>query len=88
MDCDIPSSSSKVSSKNPPAVGDPETVYYRRTLYIAYLATSGFAALGAALLYRKLKEAIKLHKDSRMLIELLPIAIYAVIMIRHQLHLC
>ena len=39
---------------NPPAVGDPETIYYRQTLYLAYLAISGFSALGLALLYRKL----------------------------------
>jgi predicted cobalt transporter CbtA len=39
---------------NPPAVGDPETIYYRQTLYLAYMAISGFSALGLALLYRKL----------------------------------
>jgi predicted cobalt transporter CbtA len=39
---------------NPPAVGDPETIYYRQSLYVAFLAISGFSALGAALLYRKL----------------------------------
>lgn len=39
---------------NPPAVGDPETIYYRQSLYIAYLAISGFSALGLAYLYRKL----------------------------------
>src|SRR5581483_7642283 len=39
---------------NPPAVGDPETLYYRQTLYIAYLAISGFSALGLAFLYRKM----------------------------------
>ena len=39
---------------NPPAVGDPETIYYRQTLYLAYMAISGFSALGLALLYSKL----------------------------------
>src|ERR671920_2132158 len=39
---------------NPPAVGDPETIYYRQTLYIAFLAISGFSALGLAFLYRKM----------------------------------
>ena len=39
---------------NPPAVGDPETIYYREALYIGLLAISGFSALGLALLYRKL----------------------------------
>jgi hypothetical protein len=39
---------------NPPAVGDPETIYYRQSLYLAFLAISGFSALGLALLYRKM----------------------------------
>ena len=38
---------------NPPAVGDPETINYRQNLYVAFLAISGFSALGAAVLYRK-----------------------------------
>jgi hypothetical protein len=65
---------------NPPAVRDPETIYYRQSLYTAYLAISGFSALGVAFMYRKMKEAIKSHEDSRMLIEL-PVVIYAFIMI-------
>jgi hypothetical protein len=36
------------------AAGDPETIYYREILYIGLVATSGFAALGLAFLYRKL----------------------------------
>jgi predicted cobalt transporter CbtA len=36
----------------PPAVGDPDTIYYRQSLYISLLAISGFSALGLALLYR------------------------------------
>jgi predicted cobalt transporter CbtA len=39
---------------NPPAVGDPETIYYRQSLYVAFLAISGFSALGLAFLYRKM----------------------------------
>jgi predicted cobalt transporter CbtA len=39
---------------NPPAVGDPETVVYRQSLYIGILAISGFSALGLALLYRNI----------------------------------
>jgi predicted cobalt transporter CbtA len=38
---------------NPPAVGDPETIYLRQGLYLAFLAISGFSALGLALLYRR-----------------------------------
>jgi predicted cobalt transporter CbtA len=39
---------------NPPAIGNPETIYYRQSLYIAFLAISGFSALGLAFLYRKM----------------------------------
>jgi len=39
---------------NPPAVGDPETIYYRQGLYVAFIAISGLGALGFAFLYRKL----------------------------------
>jgi predicted cobalt transporter CbtA len=38
---------------NPPAVGNPDTIYYRQSLYVVYLAISGLTALGAAFLYRK-----------------------------------
>jgi predicted cobalt transporter CbtA len=58
---------------NPPAVGDPETIYYRQTLYIAYLAISGFAALGLALLYRKMGEI----QTKKVIVP----AIYAAIMV-------
>ena len=34
---------------NPPAVGNPETIYYRESLYIGLVAISGFSALGLAL---------------------------------------
>lgn len=39
---------------NPPAVGDPETIYLRQGLYIGILAISGFSSLGLALIYRNL----------------------------------
>jgi predicted cobalt transporter CbtA len=39
---------------NPPAVGNPETIYDRQSLYVAFLAISGFSALGLAFLYRKI----------------------------------
>lgn len=44
---------------NPPAVGDPETIYARQGLYLAILATSGFAALGLAFLYKKVEGRAK-----------------------------
>ncbi|MDQ3948246.1 MAG: CbtA family protein [Thermoproteota archaeon] len=39
---------------NPPAVGNPETIYDRQSLYVAFLAISGFSALGLGFLYRKI----------------------------------
>ena len=39
---------------NPPAIGDPDTIYYRQSLYVAFLAISGFSALGLAFLYEKM----------------------------------
>jgi len=57
---------------NPPAVGDPETIEYRESLYISMLVISGFTALGVAILYRSLGQT---REESRKII--VP-AIYAV----------
>ncbi len=38
---------------NPPAVGDPDTIYYRETLYIGYIMISGLAALGMSVIWIK-----------------------------------
>jgi predicted cobalt transporter CbtA len=65
---------------NPPAVGDPETIYYRQSLYIAYLAISGFTALGVGVIYGKMR-AIQPKK-----VVILP-AIYVVIMVASYLTL-
>jgi predicted cobalt transporter CbtA len=46
---------------NPPAIGEPETINYRQNIYLAFIAISGFSALGLALLYRKMV-AIKAKK--------------------------
>jgi len=40
---------------NPPAVGDPETIYYRQSLYVAYLVISGFTALALALAWNRVQ---------------------------------
>lgn len=40
---------------NPPAVGNPETIYYRETLYVGFLAISSVVAVGVGILYYKLK---------------------------------
>ncbi|MGI0043610.1 MAG: CbtA family protein [Nitrososphaeraceae archaeon] len=57
---------------NPPAVGDPETIIYRQSLYIGMLAVSGFSVLGLALLYR-----IMGHKESKKVV--IPLIYAAVI---------
>ena len=40
---------------NPPAVGDPETIYYRQSLYVAYLAISGLTALALAIAWNRVQ---------------------------------
>lgn len=40
---------------NPPTVGDPDTIAFRSSIYIAFIALSGFGALGFAKLYGKLQ---------------------------------
>jgi predicted cobalt transporter CbtA len=61
---------------NPPAVGDPETIYYRESLYIAILAISGFSALGLAFAYRRLGFSSNMTRKIVLLV-----LIYAAIMI-------
>ena len=63
---------------NPPAVGNPDTIYYREILYVGFIAVSGFSALALALSYRKLKTYLSEKKTTVMLIVSL---IYAIIMI-------
>src|ERR687891_2449141 len=63
---------------NPPAVGNPETIYYRQSLYVAFLAISGFSALGLAFLYRKMMVA-SLNKTKKKAVIIIPSA-YAAIM--------
>jgi predicted cobalt transporter CbtA len=57
---------------NPPAVGDPETIYYREILYVADIRISGFAALGMAVIW------IRINMNSKRII--IPL-IYAAIMV-------
>jgi predicted cobalt transporter CbtA len=58
---------------NPPAVGDPETIYYRESLYITLLAVSGFSAFGLAFLYRKLGD----KKGKQVVVPIIYIGIIA-----------
>jgi predicted cobalt transporter CbtA len=60
---------------NPPAVGNPATIYYRESLFIGFIAVSGFSTLGLALLYRKLGKNQSKRKIG------IPLIIYAAIMI-------
>lgn len=57
---------------NPPAVGDPETIYYRETLYVCYILISGLAALGMAVIW------IRTRMNSKKII--IPL-MYAAIMV-------
>jgi predicted cobalt transporter CbtA len=61
---------------NPPAVGNPETIYYREILYVGFIAISGFSALALALSYRKLKR----YFSEKTVLLIVPL-IYAVIML-------
>ena len=63
---------------NPPAVGDPETIYYRQSLYVEFLAISGFSALGLAFLYRKMVVASSNNIKKAMMI-IIP-SVYVAIM--------
>jgi predicted cobalt transporter CbtA len=57
---------------NPPAVGDPETIYYRETLFVGYIMISGLAALGMAVIW------IRTRMNSKKII--IPL-MYAAIMV-------
>ncbi|MEW6588199.1 MAG: CbtA family protein [Thermoproteota archaeon] len=41
---------------NPPTVGNPETIILRQTLYVVFMAISGFGALGFYQVYKKLNK--------------------------------
>ena len=57
---------------NPPAVGNPDSIYYREILYMIYIMISGFAALGGAVIW------IGTRKKSKKII--IPL-MYAAIMV-------
>ena len=63
---------------NPPAVGNPDTIYYREILYVGFIAVSGFSALALALSYGKLRTYLSGRK--KMVLLIVPL-LYAVIMI-------
>jgi predicted cobalt transporter CbtA len=60
---------------NPPAVGEPDTIYYRQSLYIGLLAISGFSALGLAFLYKKIGSIAPNNKNRVIIVPLIYAAI-------------
>jgi len=62
---------------NPPAVGNPETIYYRESLYLGLVAVSGFSALGLALLYRKYGNKVPNNRNKFIIV----LIIYAAIIV-------
>ena len=65
---------------NPPAVGSPDTIYYRESLYVGFIAISGFSSLALALLYtKKLVKNINRPSKSKENIAIL-VLLYVVIM--------
>jgi predicted cobalt transporter CbtA len=61
---------------NPPAVGNPATIYHREMLYVSFIAVSGFSALALAISYRRLQTYFS-EKPAWLIVPL----IYAIIMI-------
>jgi NhaP-type Na+/H+ or K+/H+ antiporter len=65
---------------NPPGVGNPDTIYYRESLYVGFTAISGFSSLALALLYTiKLVKNINRTSKSKENI-IIPVLLYVVIM--------
>jgi len=65
---------------NPPAVGSPDTIYYRESLYVGFIAISGFSSLAIALLYiKKLVKHINRTSKSKENIAI-PVLLYVIIM--------
>lgn len=64
---------------NPPGVGNPQTIYLRETLYLGFIATSGFTALSLALIHKKFGDNNSLTSKKKTII-MLPV-IYALVMV-------
>src|SRR5947208_9670948 len=65
---------------NPPAAENPDTIYYRESLYVGFVAISGFSSLALALLYtKKLVKNIDRLSKSKENIAIL-VLLYVVIM--------
>jgi predicted cobalt transporter CbtA len=64
---------------NPPGVGDPKTIYFRETLYVGFIATSGFTALFLVFINKKFGDNNSLSSKKKAII-MLPV-IYALVMV-------
>ena len=62
---------------NPPGVGDPKTIYLREGLYMGFILSSGFTALGLAFVYRKFENNNALWSKKKLMLPL----IYAIVMV-------
>ena len=62
---------------NPPGVGDPKTIYLREGLYVGFILSSGFTALGLAFVYRKFENNNSLWSKKKLMLPL----IYAIVMV-------
>lgn len=62
---------------NPPGVGDPTTIYMREDLYVGFILSSGFTALGLAFVYRKFENNNSLRSKKKLMLPL----IYAMVMV-------
>jgi predicted cobalt transporter CbtA len=64
---------------NPPGVGNPQTIYLRETLYVGFIATSGFTALFLVFINKKFGDNNSLSSKKKAII-ILPV-IYAIIIV-------
>ena len=64
---------------NPPGVGNPQTIYLRETLYVGFIATSGFTALFLVFMNKKFGDNNSLSSKKKTMI-MLPV-IYALVVV-------
>ena len=62
---------------NPPGVGNPKTIYLRENLYVGFILSSGFTALGLAFVYKKFENNNSLWSKKKLMLPL----IYAMVMV-------
>jgi len=60
---------------NPPAVGDPETIYLRQIIFVTYMLISGVSAFSLYIL------GIRVGKSSRLRSTIITVSSYAVVMV-------